>query len=134
MVEFTYRRPVRFQVTAEEVLREFSKRPHLILKIGVRGDVFPQRALEPFARIEQERRADEALFTEVDDDERGMRAYFATDVKLEGNLVVGYGGEVTAVIPLDRVRASVTKLDPERIEGPFHRVTAKDLGAFRRGR
>jgi hypothetical protein len=134
MVQVTYRRPVRLQVTVEEVLREFAKRPHLILKIGVRGDTFPQRALEPFARIEAGRRASEALFTEVDDDERGMRAYFATDIRLEGNLVVGYGDEVTAVIPLGRVRGGVTRLDPERIEAPHHRVTAKDLGAFRRGR
>lgn len=134
MVEFTYRRPVRLQVTAEEVLREFGKRPHLILKLAVRGDAFPQRALEPFARLELERRTDDALFTEVDDDERGMRAYFPADVRLEGNLVVGYGDEVTAVIPLGRVRASVTRLDPQRIEGAYHRVTMKDLGAFRRSR
>ena len=134
MVEFTYRRPVRLQITAEEVLREFGKRPHLILKIGVRGEAFPQRALEPFARIELDKKRDDALFTEVDDDERGMRAYFTSDVRLDGNLVVGYGDEVTAVIPLDRLRATVTRLDPQRIEGPYHRVTTKDQGAFRRGR
>ena len=134
MVEFTYRRPVPLQVAADEVLREFGKRPHLLLRVAVRGDSFPHRALEPFARIEDGRKSVEALFTEVDDDERGMRAYFGSDVKLEGNLVVGYGTEVTAIIPLARIRASVTRLDPSRIEGPFHRVTTRDPGAFRRRR
>ena len=134
MVEFMYRRPVQLQVGAEEVLREFGKRPHLLMRIAIRGDSFPHRALEPFARIEEERKVAEALFTEVDEDERGMRAYFTTDVRLEGNLVVGYGTDVTAVIPLERVRGSVTRLDRSRIEGAFHRVTARDPGAFRRER
>src|SRR5687768_2375784 len=104
MVEFTYLRPVPLQIEADEVLREFGTRPHLLLRIAIRGDSFPQRALEPFARIDLQGKAVESLFTEVDEDERGMRAYFATDVPLRGTMTVGYGTEVTAVIPLGKVR------------------------------
>jgi hypothetical protein len=131
MVKFTYLRPVSLQITADEVLREFGKRPHLLLRIAVRGDSFPQRALEPFARIQLKGKTIESLFTEIDEDERGLRAYFATDVTLRGTLTVGYGSsEVTAVIPLDKTRPRLTRLDESRIEGPFHRVTLRDRGAF----
>jgi hypothetical protein len=131
MVGFTYLRPVRLQVAADEVLREFGKRPHLLLRIAIRGESFPHRALEPFARIDFKRKTVSSLFTEVDEDERGMRAYFATDVLLRGTLTVGYGVEVTAVIPLDKTRLRPTRLDQSRIEGRFHRVTLRSPGVFR---
>lgn len=129
-MEFTYLRPVPLQITAEEVLREFGKRPHLLLRITIRGDSFPHRALEPFARIGIEGKTVESLFTEVDEDERGMRAYFATDVPLEGTLTVGYATEITADIPLDEAGLRATFLDESRIEGAFHRVTLRDPGVF----
>src|SRR5688572_10662310 len=88
VAEFTYRRPVPLQIAADEVLREFGTRPHLMLRIAIRGDSFPHRALEPSARIDLEGKTVESLFTEVDEDERGMRAYFATDVPLRGTLTV----------------------------------------------
>lgn len=132
MVEFTYLRPVQMQITADEVLREVGKRPHLTLRVAVRGGLFPLRALELFAHIGSEEKAVSALFAEVDDDERGMRAYFATDVPMRGTLTVGYGSEVTATIPLDKVKLKPTRLDEAKIKGAFHRVTLDDLGAFRR--
>lgn len=131
MVEFTYQRPVPLEISADEVLREFGTRPHILLRIAIRGDWFPQRALDPFARIVLKGRRVEALFTEVDEDERGMRAYFATDVPLRGTLTVGYATEVTAVIPLDKTRPRPARLDEARIAVRFHRVTLQDLGAFR---
>lgn len=131
MVEFTYLRPVEMQITADEVLREIGTRPHLTLRIAIRGGSFPLRALEPLATIGSNEKAVNALFAEIDDDESGMRAYFATDVRLRGTLTVGYGSEVTATIPLDKVRLRPTRLDESKIKGAFHRVTLKDLGAFR---
>jgi hypothetical protein len=131
VIAFTYRRPIPLQVAAEEVLREFGNRPHLMLRISIRGDSFPLRALEPFARIDIKGKPIQAHFTEVDDDELGMRAYFATDVPVRGTLTVGFGTEVTAVIPLTRVRPRVTRLDQARIEGRYHRVTLRSPGAFR---
>jgi len=132
MVEFTYRRPVQLQITADEVLREVGSRPHLTLRIAVRGESFPLRALELFARIGSTDKPVNALFAESDDDGRGMRAYFATNVPMRGTLTVGYGSEVTATIPLDKVKLKPTRLDEAKIKGAFHRVTLEDLGAFRR--
>jgi hypothetical protein len=60
-----------------------------------------------------------------------MRAYFATDIPLGGTLTVGYGTEVTAVIPLDKTRLRAARLDESKIEGHFHRVTLRDTGMFR---
>jgi hypothetical protein len=134
MVEFTYLRPVPMQIMADEVLREVGKRPHLTLRIAVRGGSFPLRALELFARIGSSDKPVKALFAEVDDDERGMRAYFATDVPMRGTLTVGYGSEVTATIPLDKVKLKPNRLNEAKIRGAFHRVTLDDLGAFRRVR
>jgi len=131
MVEFIYQRPVPMQITADEVLREIGTRPHLTLRIGIRGGSFPLRALEPFARIGSNDKPVKALFAEIDDDERGMRAYFATDVRLRGTLTVGYGSEVTATIPLDKLRLKPSRLDEAKIKGAFHRVTLKEPGAFR---
>jgi hypothetical protein len=132
MVAFTYLRPVELQITADEVLREVDKRPHMTLRIAIRGGSFPLRALELFARIGSTDKPVKALFAEVDDDERGMRAYFATDVRMRGTLTVGYGSEVTATIPLDEVNLKPTRLDEAKIKGAFHRVTRDDLGAFKR--
>ena len=129
-MEFTYLRPVPLQITADEVLREFGTRPHLLLRIAIRGDSFPLRALEPAARIAVRGKVFDALFTEADEDERGMRAYVATDVPLAGTLTVGYATEVTAVIPLTRTRPRPMRLDKSKIEAPFHRVTMRDRGAF----
>jgi hypothetical protein len=131
MVAFTYRRPVPLEIAADEVVREVGTRPHLMLRVAIRGESFPHRALEPFARIDIGKRRVESLLTEVDDDERGIRGYFATDVPLRGTLTVGYGSEVTAVIPLEKVALRPTRLDESRIEGRFHRVTSRDPGAFR---
>jgi hypothetical protein len=131
MVEFTYLRPVPLQIVADEVLREFGAVPHLLLRITIRGDSFPQRALEPFARIDIDGQTFESLFTEVDEDERGMRAYFATDVPLRGTLTVGYATEVTATIPLDRTELHLASLDESKVEGRFHRVTLREPGVFR---
>jgi hypothetical protein len=131
MVAFTYLRPVPLQIAVDEVLREVGTLPHLVLRIAIRGDSFPQRALEPFARLNLKGRAIESLFTEVDEDERGLRGYFPTDVPLRGTLTVGYGSEVTAVIPLERSKPRPVRLDESKIEGRFHRVTIRNPGEFR---
>ena len=130
MVEFTFMQPVRYGIEAHEVLREVGKRPHMLLRIATRGR-FPHRDVDVFARIDDGRRTSRALFCEIDDDESSLRAYFPTDVALEGRLTLGYGGEALVVIPLERTRLRAVLLDEKRIEGRFHRVTQRDLGAFR---
>jgi hypothetical protein len=131
MVEFTYQQAVPLQIEAVEVLREVGELPHLLLRIAIRGGRFPQRALEPFARVDDSGRAVEAYLVEIDDDESGLRAYFASDLPLRGSLTLGYGSEVTAEIPLTRLELQAQRLDEQKIEEKFHRVTLRDPGLFR---
>jgi hypothetical protein len=131
MVEYTFLQPIHYQIEAHEILREYRNLPHMLLRIQTRGGRFPLRDVDAFARIENGRRVTRALFCEIDDDESSLRAYFPTDVVLRGRLVLGYGSEVTVVIPLDRTKLRAALLDSKRIEGRFHRVTLRDLGVFR---
>ena len=130
MVKFTYQRSVPLQIGAEEVLRKVGELPHLLLRLEIRGGRFPLRALEPFAHVVNEGKTVEAHIVEIDDDEAGLRAYFATDLALRGTLTVGYGSEVTAEIPLDRLKLKPQRLDERRIDVKFHRVTLRDPGLF----
>lgn len=134
MVTFTYMRPIPLKIDAREVLRDVKDRPHLLLRFDVRGGHFPHRAIEPFARVDRDGKPIEAHMVEVDDDERGMRAYFATDLPLLGNLTVGYGTDVSAAIPLASIGLEPQRLDEDQIVGSFHRVTLSNPGAFRPGR
>lgn len=131
MVEFTYLQPVPYQIEAHEILRVYGKKPHMLLRIETRGGRFPLRDAAEFARIEDGRKTTNALFCEIDELESSLRAYFPTDVVLRGQLVLGYASEVTAVIPLSRTKLRAQRLDVERIDAPFHRVTLRDLGVFR---
>lgn len=131
MVKFTYQQPVPLEIDALEVLREVDQLPHMLLRIDIRGGRFPQRALHPFARIASTGKAVEAHMVEIDDDEAGIRAYFPTDVSLRGALTVGYGSELTAEIPLDRLELRPKQLDEAKIATKFHRVTMSDPGQFR---
>jgi len=134
MVKYTYQQPVPLQIDAQEVLREVGNLPHLLLRIGVRGGSFPQRALHPFARVVNEGKAIEAHIVEIDADETGLRAYFPTNISLRGTLTAGYGNEGTVEIPLDRLKLQPERLDVTRIDGKFHRVTLSDAGLYRSSR
>lgn len=132
MPEYIYHRPVPYQIEAAETLREIGDRPHMLLRISIRGGHFPHRDAPAFARLEGQSGVVEALFCEVDDDETGLRAYFPADVALEGRLVVGFEDDLVAEFALDRLGLEADRLDEGRIEVAFHRVTLGDLGALKR--
>jgi hypothetical protein len=134
MPEYIYYRPVPYQVEAAETLREIGDVPHILLRISFRGGHFPHRDAPAFAQIESQSELLDALYCEVDDDEAGLRAYFPTDVPLEGRLVVGYEDDLVAEFALDRLKLEPARLDEQRIETAFHRVTQRDLGKFKRRR
>lgn len=131
MVTFIYERSVPLQIEVREVLREIKQTPHLLLRFDVRGGHFPHRAAAPFARVDRDGKPVEAHLVEVDDDEAGLRAYFATDLPLGGDLTVGYGSDVSAVIPLAGIGLEPQRLDDNKIVGTFHRVTLSNPGLFR---
>lgn len=131
MPEYIYQKPVRYTIEGAEMLKEVGDLPHLLLKIAVRGGHFPHRNAAAFARIQEGRTRINALYCEIDDDEAGLRAYFATDVPLRGTLLVGYENEVVAEFELERLKLTPARLDAGRIETRFHRVTREDPGIFR---
>jgi len=131
MPEYIYYKPVSYQVDAAEILKEIGEQPHMLLKISIRGGHFPHRNAPAFARIQVKRTVFDALFCEIDDDESGFRAYFATDVPLNGVLSIGFENDVVAEFEFERLKLEPQKLEVRRIETAFHRVTLKDLGVFK---
>lgn len=131
MPEYIYFRPVRYEVDAAETLREIGEIPHMLLRISIRGGYFPHRNAATFARIHGERKVTNAIYSEIDDDEGGFRAYFPIDIPLMGMLVIGFGDDIVAEIEFDRLKLEPLKLDVRRIESAFHRVTMEDPGVFR---
>jgi hypothetical protein len=132
MPEYIYQKPIPYQINAAEILKDIGERPHMLLRISIRGGHFPHRDAAAFARLQQgRRRAIEALYCEIDDDEAGFRAYFPTDVPLAGTLLVGFANDVVAAFELERVQLEPQKLDEGRIETEFHRVRLDDLGVFK---
>jgi hypothetical protein len=101
---------------AEDVIREVDHRPHLVVRITVRGRHFPQRALVPFMRIVQgDTMVARDWFTEITADSQALVGYFATDLPREGVIEYGYFPQI-----LGRVRArfeatAIKRLDRSRV-------------------
>jgi hypothetical protein len=131
MPDYIFHKPVHYRVDAAEILKEIGEQPHILLRIGIRGGHFPHRNAAAFARIQDKRKTIHALYCEIDEDELGFRAYFATDVPLSGILHVGFGNDVVAEFELERLKVEPRKLDERRIETSFHRVTQSNLGVFK---
>lgn len=133
MAEYIYHQPVPYELDVDEVLTEVGDLPHLVQRVHIRGGHFPHRGAAEFARIRfrQERRVISALFCNIDDDEQGFRAYFATDVPLRGVLEIGYGNEVVAAFAFEQMQLEPRRLDEVRIETDFHRVTMDNPGLLK---
>jgi hypothetical protein len=108
--------PIQVSWQAQEVVREIAGRPHLLLRVTIRGGYFPQRALVPWVRLAAgEAVPARAWFTEISDDSNELRGYFPTDVSLDGTVEYGYGPQVYGRA-LDRFDAgAVTRLDRGRL-------------------
>ena len=130
MLEYIYYQPTHYQVDAIEILKEIGEQPHMLLRISIRGGHFPHRNAAAFARIQENDSVVLALYCEIDEDEAGFRAYFPTDVVLNGILSIGYGNEVVVEFEFERLKLEPQKLEERRIKTTFHRVTQKDLGVF----
>lgn len=121
-----------FSLRAEEVIREITPRPHLLLRITVLGPRFPHLDSEPFVRIVGTREKAEAFMTEISADEKELRAYFPTDTAVSGSVEFGYASKVVGRIPIRRLK--IARLDMKRVESEVHRVTRRSPGAFRHSR
>lgn len=118
---------------AQEVVREVDHRPHLLLRVTVRGGHFPHRAMGPFLRIaEGEQGSVPAWFTEVAGDSSALVGYFPTDVPPGGVVEYGYPGDATRRVPARFTAEPIERLDRERLGGDVVEVTRKFLESKRR--
>lgn len=78
-----------------ETVVELDDRPHLLLRIEIRGTSFPQLDSPPFVRIAGRREAFRSWFANVSDDGSSLAGYFGVDTPLpDGVLEYGYGNAV----------------------------------------
>jgi hypothetical protein len=128
MTSVLFVRESDFTLRAREVLREVADTPHQLMRVDVLGPYFPERDSAPFVRLVSGRQCVTALMTEVAPDQTHLRAYFPVDQPMRGRVEFGYAGEILGSVAIGESR--IERLDPLRIDAPFHRVTREDLGAF----
>jgi hypothetical protein len=127
-IKYRMRKLPEYQVQAREVVRVLDDRPHLLVRMEVRGESFPHRAPHPFVMIqvgEQEYFKD--LFTEVSADNQSLQGYLPIDVPSQGVVVFGYGDEIWGRVPGEFDAATVTRLDRKRLPEEIVVVDVKFL-------
>ena len=115
---------IEYTWEAREVVREIDDRPHLLLRVDVKGGTFPQRALEPVARITSPKGEQfVSWFATISPDERTLSAYFPVDVPDEGILEFGYFPVVVGRTGRTFTKKSAARLDRERLSPDIRPVT-----------
>jgi hypothetical protein len=108
--------PPQLTWQAEEVVREIDGRPHLLVRVSIRGGFFPQRALVPFVRlVDGDKPSVRAWFTEIRDDSNELLGYFPTDMTGGGVLECGYGQDVVGRSSIRFDPRSIKRLDRARL-------------------
>jgi hypothetical protein len=108
--------PPQLTWQAEEVVREIDDRPHLLVRVSIRGGYFPQRALVPFVRlVEGDKPGVRAWFTEIRDDSNELVGYFPADIAVSGVLECGYGQDVVGRSSIRFEPMSIKRLDRARL-------------------
>lgn len=100
---------------AQEVVRDIDNRPHLLVRVEIKGPQFPHRGAPPFVRIEGDKRVTKSWFAHVADDSRTMLGYFPSDVPADGTLVYGYGDQVWGRLERRFIAEAVQRLDQSRL-------------------
>lgn len=132
MSEYIFVTKKAFSVQAQEVIRELANRPYMLLRIAVVGPHFPYRDSTPFVRLVGDRKTVESLMAEISSDQKELRGYFPTDVKIAGRVEFGYASEVLGSLTISRL--NVAKLDIKRIDPKVQRVTLRHLSPFKQRR
>jgi len=101
---------------AKEVVKELDDKPHLLLRVEIRGMYFPHLAAEPFVRIVvSDRQAVTSWFADVLDDGRSLWAYFPEDLPEGGAIEIGYGARVMGRIRRRFAAKEVKRLDRKKL-------------------
>jgi hypothetical protein len=102
--------------SAREVVLELDDRPHVLVRLEVRGDAFPQLNAQPFVRVAARRAYVESWFAQVAEDGTSIAGYFAVDgLPAEGLVEYGYGDRVVGRVPARFEPLNVEQLDRERL-------------------
>lgn len=102
---------------AQETVREVDHRPHLLVRLTVRGGHFPHRALVPFMRIvDDDKVIAHAWFTEISGDSTELAGYFVTDLSGAGVIEFGYDEVVQGRVPIRFDAKDVKRLERNRLE------------------
>ena len=115
-INYKIRMPKRYKAVAKEVVRELNGRPHLVVRIEVSGDHFPDRDAQPFVIIRVGRQKYfKDLFTEVSPDNSGLVGYFPVHIPPKGEIAFGYGDEIWGFVEGGLTAEQVTRLDRKKL-------------------
>ncbi|MCK5115543.1 MAG: hypothetical protein KAR44_03020 [Candidatus Aegiribacteria sp.] len=115
-IKYRMRKLPEYKALASEVVRVLNDRPHLLVRIEVSGEHFPDRAPHPFVMInvgKEEYYKD--LFTEVSPDNRKIIGYLPINIPSKGVIVFGYGDEIWGTVPGRFTTTSVARLERNRL-------------------
>ena len=115
-IKYRMRKLPEYKALAKEVVRVLDDRPHLLVRIEISGEHFPDRAQHPFVMIkvgEEEYFKD--LFTEVSPDNKKLLGYLPVNIPSKGIIVFGYGDEIWGTVLGKFGTASVGRLDKKRL-------------------
>ena len=121
----------KYKAVAREVVRVLDGLPHLLIRMEVSGEYFPQRAPHPFVMIKigvEEYFKD--LFTEISSENQKLIGYLPTNIPSKGVIVFGYGDEIWGTVPGEFQTTSVARLDRKRL--PKNTVVVDESFVHRR--
>jgi hypothetical protein len=120
---------------AAEVVRELDDRPHLLLRIRLRGGSFAQLDAQPFVRVLGRRAASESWFAEVSEDQTSFSGYFSIDAPAAPGIIeYGYGSRVMGRLPGPFDPGKVKRLERDRLPKDLVPVTQQLIDRKRAGR
>jgi hypothetical protein len=120
---------------AGEVVRELDDRPHLLMRIRLRGGSFPQLDAQPFVRVLGRRDSSESWFAEVSEDQSSLSGYFSVDAPAaQGIIEYGYGSRVMGRAPGPFDPVKVRRLERDRLPKDLVPVTQQYIERKRTGR
>jgi len=115
-IKYSMRKRPEYRARAKEVVRILDDLPHLLMRIEVRGEHFPDRAPHPFVMIKVGREEYyKDLFTEVSPDNQKLLGYLPVNMPSKGVIVFGYGDEIWGTVPGDFDTTSAARLDRNKL-------------------
>ena len=119
-IKYRMRKTPEYTAHGKEVVKVLDDRPHLLVRLEVKGTYFPNRAAHPFVMIQLDQPSGRQeyykdLFTQVSPDNRKLIGYLPVNVPQNGTIVFGYGDEIWGALPHDFSPEDLIRLDRKRL-------------------